>query len=194
MAIIAFLVWILLISVFTKLKNYFFKFLVGSVGLFCFVMYLGRKTLVASFSYVVAYMVWLIGHLFRFYSVSPAHFVITVYHNLEAVSFIIDYECSGFVEVVVYLSCLWFYPIYFLYEKAVYSVFGMVCIFGANVLRILFIAVVVHIFGNQLLFIAHTVLARLLFFVIMLVLYYMVFTKPHILRQKVGSFLYANDK
>jgi len=169
---------------------HFFKFLVGSVGLFCFAVYFGKGMLVGPFSYLVAYIVKLFENVFHFYKTSPMHSVVTVYHKQQAVSFIIDYECSGYIEAAVYSSALWFYPIYSVYEKAFNTVFGLVCIFGANVIRILFIAILVHIFGRNVLFISHTILARLLFFIIMIILYYIVFTKPHILRQKVGSFRY----
>ena len=59
-------------------------------------------------------------------------------------SMYIDYECSGIVEMLAFLSLLWFFPMYHTYEKVVLSIVGPALIFAANVLRIFTICLIVH--------------------------------------------------
>jgi exosortase family protein XrtG len=179
--------WIILLIFLKRTKIYFFVFLVGSVGLFCLLMYLGSGFLESYLQYFVAYAMYLAGNFFNLFSVYPKYFMITVYHDLQAVSFFVDYECSGFIETLVYVSLLAFYPIYGLVGKIKLGLIGIIYIFLSNILRIFLICVLVKEFGPSLFFFSHTIFGRILFFILMLVLYYNVFTRPHVVKQKVGN-------
>ena len=113
--------------------------------------------------------------------------MITVYFKSEAISFFVDYECSGIIEMLVFICLIIFYPIYSTKEKAKLVLVGTLYIFLANVIRVFAICLILKVFGPKLLFFSHTIFGRLLFFYLMIIIYYQVFTRPHILRQKVGN-------
>lgn len=95
--------------------------------------------------------------------------------------------------MLAFLALLWFFPVYDKYERVVVSMIGVMAIFFANVLRIFFICLLVHIWGIDMYFFAHTIFARILFYGCTVFLYFYVFTKPQIVRQKVGAFRYDSN-
>lgn len=185
------LVWILAVIFLKKLNMHFFVFLIGSVGLFCFLMYIFTGYLEKYLAYGVTYCMGVIGKATGLFSAYSEYSMVMVQHRHQAVTFFVDYECSGLIEMLVYICLLVFYPIYRCKEKARLLVFGIVFIFVANVIRVFTICVIIRAFGNNMFFFSHTVFARILFFAFMLGLYYVVFTRPHILKQKVGDLTYG---
>jgi exosortase family protein XrtG len=89
--------------------------------------------------------------------------------------------------MLVFTSLLLFFPFGKPSRKLVYAVGGNVFIFLANIIRILMIVFVSRTFGADYFYIAHTLLGRLLFFALMIVLYYLVFTVTHLKNQHVGE-------
>lgn len=69
----------------------------------------------------------------------------------------------------------------------------MLAIVLANVVRIILIAEIIHIGGTQWYYIAHSLVGRIVFYAFTVVLYFYVFTKPQIVRMKVGRFAYERD-
>jgi exosortase family protein XrtG len=189
--ILLFAVWITLLLVFKKVKIYFFFFLFGSIGMFGFLMYFGMSTVEKYLEYSVTYVIWIIGNLSGLYKAFPEYSMITSYHKVQAVSFFVDYECSGFIEMLVYVCLLMFYPVYHFWNKILFSIIGIIYIFICNVIRVFFICLITKLFGSGLFFFSHTIFARVLFFFFMVILYYVVFTKPHILKQRVGNMSYG---
>jgi len=99
----------------------------------------------------------------------------------------INYECSGVIEMLVFTSLLLFFPFGRPIRKLLYIIGGNAFIFLANILRILMIVFVSKTFGAEYFYLAHTLLARLLFFGLMIALYYYVFTNTHLKNQHVGK-------
>ena len=189
--IISLIIWIILLLVFRKVKIYFFFFLLGSIGLFGFLMFFGMSVVEKYLEFTVTYVLWEIGSVTHLYKAFPDYSMITVYHRVQAISFYIDYECSGYIEMLVYFCLLMFYPVYHLWNKILFSVLGIIYIFLSNVIRVFFICLITKLLGSGVFFLSHTVFARVLFFFLMVILYYTVFTKPHILKQKVGNMSYG---
>lgn len=189
--IVLLVIWVALLLVFRKVKVYFFFFLFGCVGLFGFLMYFGMNTVEKYLQYYVTYVIWIIGNITGLYKASPGYSMITAYHNVQAVSFFVDYECSGFIETLVYFCLLIFYPVYHFWKRILYVILGIVYIFISNVIRVFTICLITKVYGSQLFFFSHTIFARVLFFFFMVILYYVVFTRPHILKQKVGNMSYG---
>lgn len=188
---ILFVLWVIILLVFRKVKIPFFVFLFGSIGLFGFLMFLGLDFVEKYLEYLVTWAVGLIGQITGLYKAFPEYSMITAYHQTQAVSFFVDYECSGFIETLVYVCLLMFYPVYRFGSKLILVMIGVIYIFIANVIRVFFICMITKFFGSQLFFISHTILARVIFFFFMVVIYYVVFTRPHILKQKVGNMSYG---
>lgn len=191
LSILIFLIWIFFIWISSKYKMHFYKFILGSVGAFGFLMLIGQGTIQALLQYAVTYSTGILGKMLNIYQSYPEYSMITVYYKYEAISFFVDFECSGIIEMLVFICLLMFYPIYSMKEKLRLMLLGSIYIFLANVFRIFVICSILKAFGPQLIFFTHTIFARLLFFFMMIILYYRVFTRPHILRQKVGNLGYG---
>lgn len=185
-----FILWVLLLMLMKRQNLNFFVFTIGSIGLFCILMYIGRGTVEKHLEIAVTYCMYLLGKATGLYIAYPKYSMLTIYNNMQAVSFFVDYECSGFIETIVYISLLMFYPVYRWKGKLLLTVLGILYIFISNTIRVFVICVIIKAFGSSLFFFSHTVFARVLFFFLMIGLYYVVFTRPHILNQKVGNIGY----
>ncbi|MDP4092062.1 MAG: exosortase family protein XrtG [Bacillota bacterium] len=181
------ILWILLLVLLKRKNMAFFLFAAGSIGMFLLLMYMGTGTIESYLGYGVTYIMYIFGKVTGMISAYPGYLSVTVNYKLQAVSFFIDYECSGIIETLVYICLLSFYPLYSWRMKGFLAAAGAFYIFAANVARIFVICSIVKLFGPAAFFISHTVIARFLFFILTVILYYIVFTKPHILKQKVGE-------
>ena len=190
--LLLFVLWVLILILLRKSKMHFFKFVVGSIGLFCFMMYLGRNSIEGYLEYGVTWGIGVLGNITGLFYSHPQYSMISIYRMGQAISFFVDYECSGFVETLVYVSLLLFYPVYKAKEKIKYLFAGCSYILISNIIRVFVICFITRQWGSSMFFLSHTVFARLLFFALMVILYYYVFTRPHIIRQKVGNLSYGN--
>jgi len=184
--VIFFIIWLYTIYVFKKNKLYFFYFVVGSSGFFIFMMYFGLKQIKGIFSDIVIKFIALVGNLTQIYETIPESYFILLNTKGSIITFVLDYECSGFIETLVYLSILIFFTRVSVLEKLKYSLFGIIFILSANVLRVTFICVLIKVFGESVIYLSHTVFARVLFFMLIIWLYYNTFTKLQIKYQQVG--------
>lgn len=187
MFLLIFLVWLYLLFKLKQLNMKFFKFIVGSVGLFCLLMYIGREWAEKHLEFLITYIVSYFVKHYALFIVQIKYSMITVYYKKEAMTFFVDYECSGIIEILVFISLVVFYPLYTSAEKIKRMFMGVVYICLANVFRILLICIIIGNLGPSVFYLTHTVFARIMFFLLMIVLYYKTFTEPHILKQKVGK-------
>lgn len=188
----AFVVWLYLLHVLTKGKFYFFKYIVGCVGMFLFTMVLLQATITVILCRGVAATVGMIGGLTGCFHAYYQYVMILISHNADTVSMYIDYECSGVIEIMAFSSLLWFFPLYNTLEKIMYNLAGIFWIFLSNIIRLVMICFLIYFYGNNIYFFAHTIFGRIIFYVLTIILYFYVFTKPQIVRQKVGGFLYGS--
>ncbi|WP_366922055.1 exosortase family protein XrtG [Metallumcola ferriviriculae] len=86
-------------------------------------------------------------------------------------------ECSGLLEISVYLGLAVFYPVLRRQKKVYALVVGSALIFIINIVRVELIIAAVYYWGRNAIFIAHTILGRGVFFLLMLMLYWFFFTK-----------------
>ena len=61
---------------------------------------------------------------------------------------------------------------------------------AANILRLTVICVMIHFGGNEIYYLAHTIVGRFLFYLLAILLYFYVFTRRQIRQQKIGEFEY----
>ncbi|BDZ31885.1 hypothetical protein MH1LPH_23510 [Lactiplantibacillus brownii] len=113
----------------------------------------------------------------------------------NAVMMSIDYECSGIIETCAFIALVAFFPMYERKEKVFYGLFGLVYIYLINVLRLVVVIVIVHFGGGETFFIAHSIIGRLVFYVLVIALYYNVFTYSQLARGIYREFLdWRHDK
>ena len=133
------------------------------------------------------------GKIGDIYSAHYKYGVIFVQTYEGAISLKIDFECSGIIEIMAYLSLLIFYRVYTVYERFCVGILGVIAMILANALRITVICLMIYFGGIDTYYIAHTFVGRLVFYALSVLLYFYVFTKPQIIKQKVGSFQYDSD-
>ncbi|URZ04261.1 exosortase family protein XrtG [Clostridium felsineum] len=187
---ILFILWLYIISVLTRAKLYFFKFLIGSVFLFFFILITFQKEGVDILTLWITTVSGILGGVTGYFKSFPDYGFIFISSLNSNISMYIDYECSGIIEVFAYLSLLWFFPLYNVLEKIMYSITGFLWMFFANILRIFIICSIVHFYGDSMFYFAHTIFGRIIFYVLSIILYFHIFTKAQIKRQKVGNISY----
>lgn len=194
-AILAFVVWIYLLSVFYRGKMGFFYFIFGSIGSFFFLMLYLKPVLMPVLVQLVTSVTGILGRgtgLFEAYRDYSILFIESPKDG-GALSLYIDFECSGIIEILVFVSLLAFFQVYGVWQRIVIGAIGCVVIFFSNVTRIFIICVMIRIWGNEVYYLAHTLIGRIVFYIFAVLLYYFVFTKAQIVRQKVGGFSYAQN-
>lgn len=191
--VVCFLVWIYLLSVFTRGKLYFYQFIWGSVGLFVFMMMWIQPVAIRPLTNLVCSAAGVAGRMTGFYESYSEYSMLFVQHGSEAISLCIDYECSGIIEMMAYVSMLAFFRVYDWMQHIILSVLGCMMIFFANIIRLFVIGTTIYYFGNDAYYIAHTIVGRIIFYALSVILYYYIFTKSQIVKQKIGGFHYAKN-
>lgn len=186
------LIWIYLLTVFKRARLDFWYFILGSIGFFTITVILLQPLLLLPMQRAIAAVAGLPGEWTGTYASYYEKGLLFVSHNATQLSLYIDFECTGILETLAFLSLLWFFPVYQLYEKIAVSVIGTATIFLANVLRIFVICQMLYWGGERLYFTAHSFVGRFLFYAITIALYFYVFTRSQIVRQKVGAFSYEH--
>ncbi|MDD3168669.1 MAG: exosortase family protein XrtG [Eubacteriales bacterium] len=191
--IAAFIIWIYSIWVLRRTELHFFKFLVGSVGLFFFLMFWVQPLVTEPLSMAVTAVSGVLGDFFHMYDSYYQYAILFIPKDTTSVSLAIDYECSGVIEIMALSCMLWFFPLYNTTEKIIVNCVGIIVIFLANVLRIFVICTLIYFYGNEIFYFAHTIFGRIIFYSISIVLYFYVFTRSHVIRQKVGNIKYGHS-
>lgn len=191
--VVCFLVWIYLLSVFTRGKLYFYQFIWGSVGLFVFMMMWIQPVAIRPLTNLVCSAAGVAGRMTGFYESYSEYSMLFVQHGSEAISLCIDCECSGIIEMMAYVSMLAFFRVYDWMQRIILSVLGCMMIFFANIIRLFVIGTTIYYFGNDAYYIAHTIVGRIIFYALSVILYYYIFTKSQIVKQKIGGFHYAKN-
>lgn len=185
--------WLYILHALERSGLTFWRFLVGSVGLFILLMFLVRPWATQPLSQTVAAIAGLFGRLTGTFEAYFKYGVLFVDSSAGAMTLKIDFECSGIVEIMAFVSLLTFFGVYSRSERLVVGAVGSIAIVLANVLRIIVIAEIIYVGGASWYYVAHSLVGRLLFYALTVVLYFYVFTKPQIVRMKVGKFSYERD-
>ncbi len=192
--IISLIIWIYMLTVFRRGKLDFWFYITGSVGFFIFMLVLVEPFLVEPMQKAVAAAAGFFGKITGMYQSFFQKGIIFISHGETNLSLYIDFECSGIIETMAFLALLWFFPVYRIYERVVISILGGFAIFGFNILRIFVICAAIYWGGMDLYFFAHTILGRIVFYACTVTLYFQVFTRAQISRQKVGGFRYDSNQ
>lgn len=195
LVVLSFVFWLYFLNVFKRAKLDYFRFIWGSVGLFVFMMIVLQPMLIRPLTQLVASATGVVGKttgLFEAYQDYSVLFITTPSSN-TSISLYIDYECSGVIEMMAFVSLLAFFRVYNVGQRVVISIVGCISIFMFNIIRIFIICISVYLWGNNAYYLAHTIVGRLVFYVLSVILYYYIFTHAHIIKQKTGGFSYAQD-
>ena len=188
------LLWIYLLYVLKRAGLNFWLFLTGSFGLFILEMFLVRPVLTEPLARVVAAMAGVVGKLTGTFSAFFRYGIIFIHSVSGSITLKVDFECSGIIEIMAFVSLLAFFQVYSLREKLMVGVAGVLGIMLANTIRIIAICEIIYFGGVGTYFVAHAIIGRLIFYSLSVLLYFFVFTKPQIVRITVGKFKYGDGK
>ena len=187
-------VWIYIYYLMHKAQLKAWKYFWGACGLFIIMMVWVRPIMPQPLAEVVAAVAGVFGDITGMYTAFFKYGVLFVNAADGAITLQIDFECSGILEIMAYLALLVFFEAYNIFERIIVSVVGIFYIILANALRIAVICTIIYFNGIGAYHIAHTIVGRLVFYALTVILYFFVFTKAQIIRQKVGGFAYGHDK
>ena len=183
--------WIWLLHVLKKAGLRFWRYLLGACGLFLIFMIIIRPWAVLPLARLVAAIAGIFGKVTGFYQAYFRYGVIFIESFNGAITVNIDMECSGIIEISAFVSLLTFYQIYNVPERIYVGIIGTLYTLLSNALRISVICTMIHFLGTDYYYLAHTVVGRIVFYVLQVILYFFVFTKPHVLKMKTGDFAYT---
>ena len=182
--------WVWLLRVLRKAGLKFWRYLLGSCGIFLIRLILVRPWLVLPLARLIAAIAGIFGKVTGFYQAYYRYGVIFIESLNGAITVNIDLECSGFIEISAFISLLAFYGIYNIPERIYIGVVGTLYTMLTNALRIAVICTMIHFLGTDYYYVAHTIVGRIVFYVLQVILYFFIFTKPHVLKMKTGDFGY----
>lgn len=190
--IILFAAWIYILTVFKRRKLEFFYFLTGSIGTFLFSFAVLRNFLAKILTTLTCFLTGLLGNALGIFKAYTSHSILFVENSDGPISLYVDFECGGVIEILVFISLIFFFAVYNVREKICISLIGALWIIAANIIRLFSICLIINQFGNESYYVAHTIVGRLLFYALSIILYFYVFTRTQIRRQRVGEFDYDN--
>lgn len=192
--VLSIILWLYILRVMRKSELHFWHFLWGSCGLFVLMMVILRPLLTQPLAQIVTAISGVFGTVTGMFSAYYKYGVILVQSPSDAMSLVIDFECSGILEIMAFLSLLLFFKAYRPWEKVFVGIVGAFYIVFANAIRISTICTMIYFWGVPSYYVAHTFVGRILFYAMTVALYFVVFTRTQILRQKVGGFVYGNNQ
>lgn len=187
------LLWLYLLHALERSRLAFWKYLAGSVGLFLLLMIFLRPLVVVPLGKIVAALAGVIGGLTDTFAAYLKYGILFIDSAKGSITLSIDFECSGVIEIIAYVSLLAFYRVYDRKERLLAGLFGTLYILLANVARVTVICLIIHFGGVQMYYVAHSLVGRLVFYALTVCLYFYVFSKPQIVRMKVGRFNYDGE-
>lgn len=170
------------------------KYFWGACGIFVIQMIWVRPILTQPLAEVVAAVAGIFGNATGIFSAFFKYGVLYVSAPDGAITLQIDFECSGILEIMAFLALLIFFEAYNVFERVIVGLLGTLYIILANAFRITVICVMIHVGGVSAYRVAHTFVGRIIFYALTVILYFFVFTKTQIIRQKVGGFAYGHNK
>ncbi|MGM9902759.1 exosortase XrtG [Enterococcus sp. 10A9_DIV0425] len=180
--LIGLVIWLYILSVMKRSRLLAFHFILGSVGLFYLLILFSRPYWVWFLTQLVIKTVDFFGSIPNITEEFSQYSLIFIHSAKEPLSLYVDYECSGVIETSAFLGLLAFYPLYNRKEKFFYGIFGILWIFISNVIRLLLVIAFVHFGGSDFYFFAHSILGRLIFYGLVIILYYHTFTYSQVAR------------
>ena len=187
------LVWLYLLRILRKAGPNAWRFLAGCLGLFVMLMAWVQPVLTMPLARLVSAVSGFVGDLTGAYSAYFKYGIIFISAAEGPISLQIDMECSGIIEISAFLSLLLFFDVYGRSEKILVGILGTSYLILCNAVRITIICLSVRLFGISAYYIVHTFIGRILFYLLSILLYYYVFTKPQVIRMKVGIITYGHS-
>lgn len=179
--------WLGLVLFFHHYRVWLFYYTIAAVGL-AFLLILGGTRLIPlerwleiGTAHCIHAICELLGIPTRVFEAAPGNILVWVVVQEPGWTVVrIDLECSGLLEMSVLSGLILFYPLRSVGKRVGLTLLGWAATAGANVVRILTIILILHLFGKRSILIAHTVVGRIVFFALTAALYWFTLSKPTI--------------
>ena len=168
------IIWLYILSVTKRAKLHAWSFMWGSLGLFVIMMMTVQPLLTMPLARCVAAMAGIVGDITGAFTAYFKYGIIFIHTGASSMTLI-------------------FFNVYNWSEKLMIGIGGFCYIMLCNVLRIVMICLAVHFLGMNAYYVFHTFIGRIFFYVLSVYLYFYVFTKPQIVKMKVGNFSYGKN-
>ena len=182
------LAWALAVFFFRANRVWLPYYLLGSVGLAFIVIFVGRATPVQGFmetgvalaTFGVANAIGIPARIFENDANSLMIFVIgQLVGNDQGWTMVrITIECSSLLETGVIGGMVGFYPGWTIRRRIGLVLLGTAATYLANIVRMTVIIGTLHLFGKDSLFVAHTIVGRAVFFVLIIAIFWYIITLP----------------
>lgn len=183
-------IWIYFLTVFHRAGTRGFAYLWGSSGLLAAMMIFIRPLIEEPVISASARFGGILGELLGICSAYPEEGLIWIYHDTHPTAFYIDYECGGVLEILIFTSLLWFFPLYRVGKKFLLEFLGILWILSASSVRIGLICILVSLCGSEVFYFSNIILGRIIYFLFSVALYFYLFTVPQIQSMKRGGVRY----
>ena len=188
LALATVLLWGLVVIFFRANRVWLLYYLTGSIGLAFIIIFVGRATPlqglmesgVAASTFLMANFMGIPARIFETDTSSLMIFVVgqLVGHDNGWTMVRVTVECSSLLETGVISGMVGFYPAWSLRKRFLLVALGVIAAFVANIIRLAVIIWTLHWFGKDSLFIAHTIVGRAVFFVLIIALFWYLITLP----------------
>lgn len=180
---IACLVWLAVTVFFYRESIWAFYYIWGAVGLCCLLVVLFRGSLMEyqleqQTSIILHYILNYFDIVTYVFDKAPGTLLILIKLDNSWTTLDIDIENSGFLEMCIFLGLAAFYPAFNRIHRIFTTIGGVIIIYGINLIRLLVVIFIIHLGGRNMSFIAHTVIGRLVFFILIIAVYWQLLTKP----------------
>ena len=185
-----FIIWLYVLYLLKREKLTAFYFIIGSSGLFSFIFLVFKNILSIFFTSVLEFILSMLNNIFSFYQVYPNYNMLFVNNSSGSISLVIDYECCGLIEILVASSIILFFPLFNFSRKLICTIIGFLYIMLANSIRLLVVTYVIYRYGNNFYYTAHSVVGRIVFYILTVIFYFYMLSWQQIKNQRVGRFDY----
>ncbi len=181
---IAFVLWLVLLVFFRRSRIWLMFYVTASVGLALLIAFAGtrfiplERWLEIATAYAAHAISQAIGIPTRVFEAAPGNILVWVIVQEPGWTIVrVDLECSGLLEMAVLAGLLLFYPAWSVWRRVELLMWGLAATYVSNVIRILSIIAILHGEGKRSIFVAHTIVGRLVFFALAALLYWIIFTR-----------------
>lgn len=177
------LIWMALYLFLRKARAWLLTYMTGAVGFTLLAVYALRgsalESAVERMSALGAHTVCnMIGIPTKVFLDAPGTLlVLIVYQQVGWTAIEIDIECSGLLEFTVFTALVIFFNGFSWRYRAAVLPAGLLATFVMNIIRIVIIVTTIHLGGKNAIYISHTVVGRAIFFLMVIALYWYVFTR-----------------
>ncbi len=185
----AFMAWLAGTIFFYRHRIWVFYYIWGAVG-FTFLSVLLMRGSLVEYRFE-QYLGGILHHLLTYLDITtyvfdkaPGTILVLIKVDNSWTTIDIDIESSGLMEMLIFLGLLFFYPAYSIARKAFYGLAGVFCVILINLVRLIVVISTIHWGGRNLYFIAHTLVGRVVFFVLIVALYWYILTRPSLQKVK----------